>query len=59
MDFAIDHRAIGLAPYLGGKLSHQYLTNVQCWNRRNHSQTKHPKEIFISMNLLQMPCVIT
>ena len=40
-------------------ISHQYLTNVQCCNRRNHGQTIHPTDIFISMNLLQMPCVIT
>ena len=39
--------------------SHQYLTNVQCWNRHNHGQTIHPKQKFISMNLLQMSCVIT
>ena len=38
--------------------SHQYLINVQCCNRRNHGQTIRPTEIFISMNLLQMPCVI-
>ena len=39
--------------------SHQYLTNVQSCKRRNHGQTIHPTEFFISMNLLQMPCVIT
>ena len=39
--------------------SHQYLTNVQCWNRHNYSQTIHPKQKFISMNLLQMSFVIT
>ena len=41
------------------KKSHQYLTNVQCWNRRNHGQTIHPTVIFISINFLQMPCEIT
>ena len=35
------------------------MTNVQCWNRLNHCQTIHPTEILISMNLLQMPCMIT
>ena len=24
-------------------LSHQYLTNVQCWNRHNHGQTIDPR----------------
>ena len=38
--------------------SHQYLTNVQCCNRHNHGQTIHPTEIFISMNLLQTPCMV-
>ena len=38
--------------------SSQILTNVHC-NRRNHGQTISPTKIFISMNLLQMPCVIT
>ena len=35
------------------------ITNVQFCNRHNHGQTIHPTEIFILMNLLQMPCVIT
>ena len=39
--------------------SHQHLTNVQCCNRHNHGQTIHPTEIFISMTLLQMSCMIT
>ena len=41
------------------KKFHQYLTNVQCWNRCNHGQTIHPRQKFISMNMLQMSCVIT
>ena len=39
--------------------SHHYLTNVQCWNRHNHGQTIHPRQKFISRNLLQMSCMIT
>ena len=39
--------------------SHQYLTNVQCCYRRFGSETSHPTQKFTSMNLLQMPCVIT
>ena len=41
------------------KLLGQYLKNVQCRNRQNHCQTIQPTDIFISMNLLQMPCVKT
>ena len=37
--------------------SHHYLTNVQCWNRHNHGQTIHPRQKFISRNLLQMSCI--
>ena len=40
-------------------LSHQYLTNVQCCYKRFGHQTIHPTQKFASMNLLQMPCVIT
>ena len=39
--------------------SHQYLTNVQSWNRWFGRQTIHPTQKFTSMNLLQMSCVIT
>ena len=39
--------------------SHQYLTNVQCWNRCNHGQTMHPKQKCISMNFLIISCVLT
>ena len=39
--------------------SHQYLTNVQCCYRHNHGQTIHPKQKFISMNMLQTSCVET
>ena len=35
--------------------SHQYLTNVKSCYRRNHGKTIHPTEIFILMNLLQVP----
>ena len=45
--------------HISGKLSHQYLTNVQSWNIRFGRQTIHPTQKFASMNLLQMPCVIT
>ena len=37
--------------FIDTNLSHQYLTNVQSWNR----QTKHPTQKFTSMNLLQGP----
>ena len=39
--------------------SHQYLTNVQSWNRLFGGETIHPTQKFTWMNLLQMPCVIT
>ena len=29
------------------------------WNREHQGQTIHPTETFISMNLLQMSCVMT
>ena len=32
---------------------------ISMLQQTNHSQAIHPTEIFISMNLLQMPCVIT
>ena len=35
------------------------LVYFKCCNRRNHGQTIHPTENFISMNLLQMSCVKT
>ena len=38
---------------------HEYLTNVQSWNRRFVCETIHPTQTFTSMNLLQMYCVIT
>ena len=40
-------------------LFHQYLTNVQCWNRRFGCETIHPTQKLTSMNLLHMSCVIT
>ena len=43
----------------GASPSHQYLTNVQSWNIRFGHQTIHPTQKFTSMNVLQMPCVIT
>ena len=39
-------------------ISSIFLTNLPSCNRRNHSKTIHPTETFISMNLLQMSCVI-
>ena len=39
--------------------SHQYLTNVQYCNRRNHGQTIHPTQKFISIILLQMYFLVT
>ena len=39
--------------------SHQYLTNVQSWDRLFGCETIHPTQKFTLMNLLQMPCVIT
>ena len=32
---------------------------VESWNRQFGRQTIHPTQKFTSMNLLQMPCVIT
>ena len=40
-------------------VSHQYLTNVQSCNRQIGRETIQPTKKFTSMNLLQMPCVIT
>ena len=37
--------------------THQYLTDVQSCYRHNHGQIID-QESFISMNLLQMPCVL-
>ena len=59
--YSLDKLLIPNIYYICKKLhsSHQYLTNVQCWNRCNHGQNIHPKQKFILMNLLQMSCVIT
>ena len=32
---------------------------VECWNRQHHSQTKHPIENLIPMNLFKILCVVT
>ena len=41
------------------KVSHQYLTNVQCCYRRFGHETIYPTQKFTSMNMSQIPCVIT
>ena len=44
--------------FFNSQLSHQYLTKVQCWNKRFGCETIHPTQKFTSMNLLQMSCMI-
>jgi len=39
-------------------IPHQYLTNVQCWNRRFGSETIPPTQEFNQINLFQVTCVI-
>ena len=44
--------------FIDTNLSHQYLTNVQSWNKLFGCKTMHPTQKFISMNVLQMLGII-